>query len=154
RLPFPESLYRSQYLGPALYLDEPAVGTRDHVVRPRLSSDPAFRKSLTPQLMLGEFRKYFEHALREGAPVALMKALRARSDLDRGDMNLVQENLYTWETMVSTGAYQLSQDPRVPDAIVFEPPGRIGTRRTIPEMDMTYGVQLPPDDPKTLADII
>ena len=26
QLPYPELLYRSQYLGPSLYLDEPAVG--------------------------------------------------------------------------------------------------------------------------------
>jgi hypothetical protein len=153
-LPFPESLYRSQYLGPALFLDEPAVGTRDYAVRPHLAKDPAFRRAITPQLMLEEFSKYFEHALRDGSPSTLMKGLRARSDVDLGDMDLRQENLYTWETMVSTAAYQLSQDPRVPEAIVFEPPGRIGTRRTLPEMDMTYGVQLPPEDPKALADII
>ncbi len=153
-LPFPESLYRSQYLGPALFLDEPAVGTRDHVVRPRLAKEPAFRKALTPQLMFEEFRKYYEHVLRDGSPTAFMKGLRARNDVDLGDMDFRQENLYTWETMVSTAAYQLSQDPRVPDAIVFEPPGRIGTRRTLPEMNMTYGVQLPPDDPKALADIV
>ncbi len=61
-------------------------------------------------------------------------ALALLQDLDLGDMYLRQENLFTWETMVSTAAYQLSQDPRVPEAIVFEPPGRIGTRRTLPEM--------------------
>ncbi|MCC6391750.1 MAG: hypothetical protein IT167_14215 [Bryobacterales bacterium] len=154
RLPFPESLYRSQYLGPALFLDEPAVGTRDHAVRPRFARDEAFRKSITPKGMLEEFRKYYEHALREGTPRSLIKGLRARPDVDLGDLDFPQTNLYTWETMVSTAAYQLSRDPRVPDAMVFEPPGRIGTRRTLPEMDMTYGVQLPPDDPKALADII
>jgi hypothetical protein len=153
-LPFPEALLRSQYLGPALYLDEPAVGTRDHVVRPRFEKDPAFRKAITPQLMLEEFRKYYGQAWREGSPTALMKSLRARPDIDPGNMDFRQANLYTWETMVSTAAHQLSQDPRVPEAIVFEPPGRIGTRRTLPEMDMTYGVQLPPDDPKALASSI
>jgi hypothetical protein len=153
-LPFPESLYRSQYLGPALFLDEPAVGTRDHVIRPRLEKDAEFRKALTPQLVFEAFQKYYDHAWREGAPKALINGLRARKDVDLGDMNFLQENLYSWETMVSTSAWQLSRDSRVPEAIVFEPPGRIGTRRTLPEMDMTYGVQLPPDDPKALADII
>jgi hypothetical protein len=38
--------------------------------------------------------------------------------------------------------------------MVFEPPGRIGTRRTLPEINMTYGVQIPPDDPKALAALI
>jgi len=32
-VPFPECLFRSTYLGPALFLDEPAVGTRDYVIR-------------------------------------------------------------------------------------------------------------------------
>jgi hypothetical protein len=153
-LPFPEILYRSNYIGPALFLDEPAVGTRDHVVRPRLAKDQAYRMALSPQQMLDEFRGHFHHVLQEGAPWTLMKSLRARSNIDPGDMNFPQQNLYTWETMVSTAAYQLSQHSAVPDAIVFEPPGRIGTRRTLPEIDMTYGVQFPPGDPTALTSIL
>jgi hypothetical protein len=153
-LPFPELLYRSQYLGPALFLDEPAVGTRDYDVRPRLAKEETYRKTISPQVMVNEFAKHFDRSLHQGPPASLMKGLRARTDVDLGDMNFLQENLYTWETMVSTAAYQLSQNPSVPEAVVFEPPGRIGTRRTLPEMNMTYGVQLPPDDPKVLADII
>ena len=34
-LGYPECLYRSNYLGPALFMDEPAVCTRDHVLRPQ-----------------------------------------------------------------------------------------------------------------------
>jgi len=153
-LPFPESLYRSQYLGAALYLDEPAVGTRDHVIRPRLERDPAYRKSITPQAAFSEFEAYFAKALAEGAPSAMMRRLRSRTDVDIGGMDLVQSNLYTWETMVETAAWQLSRDPRVPAAFVFEPPGRVGTRRTLPEMDMTYGVQIPPEDPRHLTDLL
>ncbi|MBL8209302.1 MAG: hypothetical protein JNK87_01245 [Bryobacterales bacterium] len=153
-LPFPEALYRSNYLGPALFLDEPAVGTRDHVVRPRLAKDPAYREALSPQLMLEAFAAHFQHTLDDGAPWALHKALRARTDIDPGDMRFPQQNLYTWETMVSTAAWQLSRQPSVPEAFVFEPPGRIGTRRTLPEMNMTYGVHLPPDDPKALTSIL
>ncbi len=152
--PFPEILYRSNYIGAALFLDEPAVGTRDHVVRPRLAKEPEYRKTLSPERMFDEFREYFAHVLKDGAPWALMKSLRARADVDVGAMNFPQRNLYSWETMVSTAAYQLSQDALVPNAIVFEPPGRIGTRRTVPEIDMTYGVQLPPDDPKSLTSIL
>ncbi|MBL8220511.1 MAG: hypothetical protein JNL62_14855, partial [Bryobacterales bacterium] len=152
--PYPEILYRANYIGPALFLDEPAVGTRDHVVRPRLAKDAAYRKALSPQVMLQEFRVHFAHALQDGAPWTLMKSLRARADVDVGDMNFPQQNLYTWETMVSTSTYQLSQDGAVPNAFVFEPPGRIGTRRTLPEIDMTYGVQFPPDDPKALTSIL
>ena len=42
----------------------------------------------------------------------------------------------------------------MPEAFVFEPPGRIGARRTLPEIDMTYGVTLPPDDPRALTSIL
>jgi hypothetical protein len=69
----------------------------------------------------------------------MVKGLAARPDVDVGSMKFEQANVYSWETMPSTAAYQLSQHPRVPEAMVFEPPGRIGTRRTIPEIDMTYG---------------
>ena len=153
QLAYPELLYRSQYLGPILYLDEPAVGARDYALRPRLEKDPAFRRAVTPQAAFEMFRDRFAQALEHGA-TAMTKALAARPDVDLGSMRLEQENLYSWETMVSTAAYQLSQHPRVPEAMVFEPPGRIGTRRTIPEIDMTYGVQIPPDDPKALPAIL
>lgn len=152
-LPFPEMLYRPNYIGTALFIDEPAVGTRDHVVRPRFAKDEAFRKAITPQIMLDEFGKHFAHVL-EGAPRSLAKTLRARADVDLGTMDFVQSNLYAWETMVSTAAYQLTKGARELSAFVFEPPGRIGTRRTLPELDMTYGVQFAPDDPKALASII
>jgi len=153
-LPYPEMLYRSQFLGPALYLDEPAVSTRDHVLRPRLAKEEAFRQSITPQLALEAFREYFHRSRTQGAPVALMRLLAGRPDADLGDMQFVQENIYTWETMADTAAYQLSQDPVAPNAIVFEPPGRIGTRRTLPEMNMAYGTQIPPDDPRNLTAIL
>jgi hypothetical protein len=151
---FPECLYDSRYLGPALFLDEPAVCTRDNVIRPRLAKDEAFRKALTPQIVFDAFCEYFRHAWQEGAATGIVKGLAARPDLDLGDMHFLQENLFSWETMVSTAAYQLSQDAHVPSAMVFEPPGRVGTRRTLPELDMTYGCQLPVDDPKNFIDII
>lgn len=151
---FPECLYDSRYLGPALFLDEPAVGTRDHVLRPRLAKDEAFRYSVTPQVAFEAFREYFRRAWQEGAPASLFRGLAGRPDTDLGDMRLVQENLFSWETMVSTAAYQLSQDDQVPAALVFEPPGRVGTRRTLPEMNMTYGCQIPVDNPNYFVDII
>jgi hypothetical protein len=153
KLPYPELLYRSQYLGTGLYLDEPAVTTRDHEIRPRLEKDEAFRKSITPQSAFELFRGHFAKVIQQNS-TAMVKALAARGDVDVGSMEFAQANLYSWETMVSTAAYQLSQHPRIPEAMVFEPPGRIGTRRTIPEIDMTYGVQIPPDDPKALTSIL
>ncbi|MCC7374209.1 MAG: hypothetical protein IT581_06120 [Verrucomicrobiales bacterium] len=153
-LPFPECLYRSAYLGPALFLDEPAVVTRDHSLRPRLEREPEFRRSMTPQVALAAFEQHFHHVLSEGAPTQLQRALAARPNTDLGSLTLRQANLYSWETMIASAAYQLSQDPTVPSALVFEPPGRIGTTRTLPEMNMAYGCQIPVDDPKNLTSIL
>ena len=124
------------------------------MLRPRLEKDPAFRSAVNPQIAFEAFREYFGHALRDGAAISLAQSLSARGDIDLGDMRLRQENLFSWETMVSTASYQLSQDKLVPEAMVFEPPGRVGALRTIPELNMSYGCQLPVDDPKNLADII
>ncbi|MYC77488.1 hypothetical protein F4X10_17125 [Candidatus Poribacteria bacterium] len=154
-LGYPECLYRSNYLGPAIFMDEPAVCTRDHVLRPKLEADPNFRKAVTPQLAFEAFQDYFHTAKYDGAPTRLCKGLEAHPDVDLEDMAFLQENLYTWDTIISSAAYQLSEgDTRVPVAIVFEPPGRVGTMRTLPEMNMTYGCQIPIDTPKNLASIL
>jgi hypothetical protein len=152
---YPECLYRSNYLGPILFLDEPAVCTRDQVIQPRLRKDREFRKTITPQMVWEEFQEYFHEAKYQGAPTALLRGLAARPDVDVGSMQFLQENLYTWETMVSTALYQLGEgESGPPSAMVFEPPGRFGTRRTLPEMNMAYGCQISVDDPKNLIDII
>ena len=154
-LGYPECLYRSNYLGPTIFMDEPAVCTRDHVLRPKLETDPAYRKALTPQLAFEAFQDYFHTAKYEGAPTRLCKGLESHPDVDLGDMQFLQENLYTWDTMISSAAYQLSEgNTESPAAIVFEPPGRVGTMRTLPEMNMTYGCQIPVDNPKNLASIL
>jgi len=152
---YPECLYRSNYLGPSIFIDEPAVCTRDHVIRPKLGKDEGFRKALTPQIVFEEFQQYFRRAKYEGNPTKLIKGLAARPDVDLGDMEFLQQNIFSWETMVSSAAYQLSEgEDGTPSAIVFEPPGHIGTLRTLPEMNMAYGCQIPPAAPKNLTDII
>ena len=154
-LGYPECLYRSNYLGPAIFMDEPAVCTRDHVLRPKLEADPAFRKALTPQIAFEAFQDYFHTAKYDGAPARLCKGLESDPDIDLGDMKFLQQNLYTWETIISSAVYQLSEgDMKTPAAIVFEPPGRVGTMRTLPEMNMTYGCQIPIDNPKNLASLL
>lgn len=152
---FPESLFRSTYLGSTLFLDEPAVHTRDYLIRPRLAKDPAFRSSLTPQVVLREFTNYFHEAVAKGAPWGLVKGLRARPDVALGGMHFPQRNLYSWETMVASATWQLGAEGDAgPRAIVFEPPGRWGARRTLPEMNMAYGCELSPDNPANLAGVI
>ena len=154
-LGYPECLYRSNYLGPAIFMDEPAVCTRDHVLRPKLEADSAFRKAVTPQVAFEAFQDYFHTAKYDGAPTRLCKGLEAHPDVDLGDMQFLQENLYTWETIISSAVYQLSEgNTESPAAIVFEPPGRVGTMRTLPEMNMTYGCHIPIDNPKNLASIL
>ncbi len=154
-LGYPECLYRSNYLGPAIFMDEPAVCTRDHVLRPKLKADPAFRKALTPQLAFEAFQNYFHTVKYDGAPTRLCKGLESHPEIDLRDMRFLQQNLYTWETIISSAAYQLSEgDTKTPAAVVFEPPGRVGTMRTLPEMNMTYGCQIPIDNPKNLASIL
>ena len=154
-LSYPECLYRSNYLGPALFLDEPAVVTRDHRIRPRLRTDPAYRKAITPQLALEEFREHFHKSKTEGSPTALLRGLSERPDVDTGGMHFLQRNIYSWETMVSTAGYQLSEGGAAPPAsMVWEPPGRVGTRRNLPEINMTYGCQIPVDSPKNFISII
>jgi len=152
---YPEYLYRSNYLGPTIFMDEPAVCTRDSVIRPRLETDQLFRKSITPQIALENFQDYFRQAKYQGAPVRLMNELSARSDVDLGEMDFLQRNMYSWETMVSSAIHQLTEgEGEVPSAMVFEPPGRFGTLRTLPEMNVAYGCQIPVDNPKNLASII
>lgn len=154
-LGYPECLYRSNYLGPAIFMDEPAVCTRDHVLRPKLEADADFRRTLTPQLAFEAFQDYFHTAKYDGTPARLCKGLEAHPDVDLGDMQFLQANLYTWDTIISSAAYQLSEgNTKSPGAIVFEPPGRVGTMRTLPEMNMTYGCQIPIDTPKNLASIL
>lgn len=153
QLPYPELLYRSQYLGPRLYLDEPAVSTRDYDIRPRLAKDPQYRKAMSPQEALRAYQVHYAKSIGDGPPQVFIRTLAARPDVDLGTMRFPQQNIYNWETMVSTAAWALSQDPHVPSAMVFEPPGRIGTRRTVPELNMSYGTQFPLDDMRVLPSI-
>lgn len=154
-LPYPECLYRSNYIGPALFLDEPAVVTRDSVIRPRLRESQEYRRAITPQSVLEDFKTYFHKAKYEGHPTEYLKQLQEREDVNTGNMDFMQQNLYSWETMVSTAVYQLSEGgSAAPNAIVFEPPGRIGSRRTLPEFNMVYECQIPVNSPKNFTGII
>ncbi len=152
---FPESLFRSNYLGPVIFFDEPGVSTRDYDIRPRLEKEPDFRKAITPQIVLEEFKRHYHRSATEGPPFVLMKGLQARPDVDLGALILPQRNLYIWETIVPASAWELTAKPEFgPQAFVFEPPGRIGSMRTLPEWNMSYGCQLFPENPAHFADVI
>jgi len=152
---YPEYLYRSNYLSPLFYMDEPAVGTRDYVIRPRLEKDLEFRHAIDPRICYDEFRKHFADARNRVISGDMLHQLKSRPDVDVGNMEFRQQNIYSWDTFASSALYQLSEDiDGPPYAFVFEPPGRFGTRRTLPEMNMAYQCQIPVDDPKNLIDII
>jgi len=154
-MPFPEMLYRSTYIGPTLFFDEPGVCTRDYDIRPRLEKEPEFRRELTVQIILDEFKKHYQKSIFDGPPTVFMKGLQARKDIDLGTMKLHQTNLYVWETLVAGSAWELLYESALgPRAFVFEPPGRIGSRRTIPEFNMVYGCQLSPTNPAHFLDML
>ena len=152
---YPECLYKSNYIGPALFFDEPMVRTRDKVVKPKFKKEPSLRKTITPQKVLEDFKELFHETKYEHSPTALLKGLSKRKDVDIGNMNFLQQNMYTWETMVSSAFYQLSEGDREPPfAMVFEPPGRFGTQRVLPELNMCFDCQIPVSDPKNLISMI
>jgi len=152
---YPECLYTSNYIGPAIFFDEPMVHTRDHVFRPKFKEDPSLRKTITPKMFFEEFKYEYHVAKYERSPVRLLKELSQREDVSVGTMDFLQQNIYTWETMPSSALYQLSEgDKSTPAAMVFEPPGRLGARRVLPELNMSFDCQIPVDDPKNLFGII
>ncbi len=59
---YPECLYTSNYVGPAIFFDEPMVHTRDHALRPKFKEDPSLRKTITPQLFFEEFKHEYHKA--------------------------------------------------------------------------------------------
>ncbi len=148
---YPECLYTSNYVGPAIFFDEPMVHTRDQALRPKFKEDPSLRKTITPQLFFEEFKHEYHKAKYERSPIQLLKELSDREDVSVGDMDFLQQNVYTWETMPSSAIYQLSEgDKSTPYAMVFEPPGRLGAKRVLPELNMSFECQIPADDPKNL----
>ena len=152
---YPECLYKSNYVGPAIFFDEPMVHTRDHALRPKFKKDPSIRKTITPQLFFKEFKLEYHKAKYERSPIQLLKGLENREDVSIGDMDFLQQNIYSWETMLSSAIYQLSEgDKSTPYAMVFEPPGRFGATRVLPELNMSFDCQIPADDPKNLFGII
>ncbi len=152
---YPEHLYKSNYVGPAIFFDEPMVHVRDYIIKPKFKENPGLRKSITPEYYFEEFKHEYHEAKYERSTVRLINGLAERDDVDLGDMNFLQQNVYSWETMISSAIYQLTEgDPTTPAAIVFEPPGRLGARRVLPELNMCFDCQIPTDDPKNMIGMI
>ena len=70
---YPESLYRSNYLGPDYgWLDEPAAVTSIYYLRPDLGRDADLKKEITLQYVLERFKGVFEAGVYGGRPTLLI----------------------------------------------------------------------------------
>jgi len=94
---FPADLYRSNYLGPVMFMDEPTcimIGDRTIQTSLRYFSDAA-------ALIVKRVRSLFERS-----SYALDRTLRARG-IGLGDAHVVNLGIPTWETRYETAFYQL-----------------------------------------------
>jgi hypothetical protein len=152
---YPESLYRSNYIGPVIFFDEPMVVTRDHSMRPMFQENPDSRKTVTVNDFFEAFKKVYRKKKYVHGPTSLINGLSQREDVDVGNMKFLQQNIYSWETMPASALYQLSEgNTSPPYAMVFETPGRFGTKRILPELNMCFDCQIPVDNPKNLISMM
>lgn len=149
---YPESLYRSNYLGPYPgMLDEPAVLTWFNRVKPQLAKDPGLGRRMTPQYMFDQFAQEFQ-ASRLDRPGWFIAGLKKRGDVDAGALPPLLAGTFSWEVFISTAAWQLSGDRHgPPDGIVYE--SRLCADRDLPFLDSIAGIQLPTGDLKALLDV-
>jgi len=152
---YPETLYRSNYIGPVIFFDEPMVVTRDHSMKPMFKKDPESRKTVTVDNFFEAFKKVYHKKKYVHGPTSLINGLSQRKDVDVGSMIFLQQNIYSWETMPASALYQLSEgNTSPPNAMVFETPGRFGTKRILPELNMCFDCQIPVDNPKNLISMM
>lgn len=151
--PFPELLYRSNYLGPNPdYLDEPGVRTAFALQR-ALADRPELGSSMSIETVMNRFKAEFQRSNYEARPTRLQTALAERPDVALGRMETLQRNIWSWEVLLSTAVYQLgaeSQGP--PSAIVYE--GRITTDKDLPLFNAATGAQIPTHDQKARLDML
>lgn len=100
-LRYPADLYRANYLGPVMFMDEPSVITvGDKLVHTTLryfSDAAALIEKRTRQEYLSDG---------SGGAFALQKSLR-NLGVNFGDMNLMQWDYPAWETLYDTTFYQM-----------------------------------------------
>ena len=152
-VPFPECLYRSNYLGPNPdYLDEPGVRT-SFAIQKQLKEDSSISSSISVESVLAHFHSEFKHANYVNRPTRFQTALEKRPDVDMGSMKSLQQNMWSWEVHLSTGAYQLRAEANgPPSAIVYE--GRGASNRDLPLFNSSTGAQIPTDDQQAWLDMI
>ena len=152
-MPYPDRLYQSNYLGPNPdYLDEPAVRTAFALER-HLKAQPHLASELSIPMALDRFKETFHRSNHHGRPTWFQQGLFRREDCHLGKMNVLQENTWSWDVLLSTAAYQLRAQPTgTPSAIVYE--GRIASRRDLARFNSDFGSQLPLDHPNAWLDIV
>ena len=150
---FPECLYRSNYLGPNPdYLDEPGVRT-SFALQEKLKKDPSIASTISIESVLEHFKSEFQHANYANRPTRFQKALENRTDVEMGTMTTLQQNMWSWEVHLSTGAYQLRAESNgPPSGIVYE--GRGASDRDLPLFNSTTGAQIPTHDQQAWLDMI
>ncbi|MDB4796722.1 hypothetical protein OAG77_00840, partial [bacterium] len=150
---FPECLYRSNYLGPNPdYLDEPGVRT-SFALQEQLKKDPLIASTISIESVLERFESEFHRANYANRTTLFQKALETRSDVAMGKMTALQQNMWSWEVHLSTGAYQLrAETSGPPSAIVYE--GRGASNRDLPLFNSTTGAQIPTHDQQAWLDMI
>ena len=150
---YPECLFRSNYLGPSPdYLDEPAVRT-SFALQAALREGRLSASWLTISRVLERFQTEFERAIGAAGPLQLQKALEARPDVLMGRMRGASWNAWSWETLVSSGVYQLlAAGKGGPAAIVYE--GRGAANRDLPLFNSSTGAQFPTMDAQAWLDMV
>ena len=142
---YPESLYRSNFLGGVEHLDEP-TGT----AAGRLRKMPP--QQITPEIAFEEVKKAFREANYEkGSTTWLLKGLKEREDVDVGDMSGLQSNIYTWDGGTFTAAYQLKDDPDGPPCAIINE-WYLSLARGPAWLDRIAEIQIPTNDEKAMWD--
>jgi hypothetical protein len=96
-LSYPADLYRSNYLGPVMFMDEPAI---------LMVGDPNIHKTL---LYFSDAVNVLQQRIREEYKCAFeLENQLIRAGVNLGDMRLEQHDFPAWETMYQTAYYQLS----------------------------------------------
>ncbi len=150
---YPECLFRSNYLGPSPdFLDEPAART-SFALQVALKEGRLPASELTISRVLKRFQAEFGKAKRASRTLQLPKLLASRPDVSLGRMNGALWDAWSWETLISSGAYQLcTAGKESPAAIVYE--GRGVVNRDLPLFNSSTGAQFPTADAQAWLDVV
>ena len=150
---YPECLFRSNYLGPSLdFLDEPAART-SFALQAALKEGRLPASEWTISRVWERFQAEFEKAKCASGPLQLQKTLASRPDVSLGRMKGALWDVWSWETLISSGAYQLCAAGKGgPAAMVYE--GREAVNRDLPLFNSSTGAQFSTTDAQAWLDMV